>query len=588
MSHELRPAPLSTPASRRATVVAGVLVAALAGAAMVTGSDGASAAPAGAAPAPTPAACAGGGIWTTTGGADPALVEFSPAGTRLRSLALSREYYDVAFLDDGSTLLGIREDPDDYAKTSLYTIDPRTGVETGARDVTGLPYSYNANALSSTPNGPLLVGGNNSAAIFQIDPVSGQATPFRASFPVGFHSAGDFLSLADGDILAIGSDDSGVSTLFRIAPDGSVTQIGTVPETFGAAQSGATVFLPAADGTLYEIPSVPTAASNAPIPVTSIASTGLDFYGASSSGDGGLCAAATAGSSVSAPAPGGYSAGQTVTLTTTVTNSGGLPLTDVAATQNGITGDGAVGGPSPASIGSLAPGASATTTTTYTLTQSDIDRGGVSGTVVFTGTHSVDTPLASQTTWNIVTAAHPALGLTATLSPDPGAVYAAGQTVTFVFGATNQGNVTLSDVKLSTAASSGGVPFGTVSPASVASLAPGASTTFSVPHVVTPADLTDAGALSLSGTVTGSAPDHRSVTSSSVTTIARLGSPLSAAATSPSGPTTTVGAPVASRLAVTGAPVSAVVPALAGAAVVAGAALLLARRRSSRRRRQRA
>lgn len=233
--------------------------------------------------------CEPGNITVNIGSGTPRLIQYSATGSVESEVAVPRSYTDIAYSSDGLTLYGILP-----GVPTLYTIDPATGVETASIPITGMPASgYFQNALSALPDGSLLTGAARnsdpvSQQIFRIDPTTGVATPFAASFPTGFGSAGDFLTLADGDVLAIGNGPAG-NALFRIAPDATVTQVGTVPESFGAAQSGGRIYLAGSTGNLYEIASVPTAASTAPVATTTIASTGLPFFGATSQQDSGLC-----------------------------------------------------------------------------------------------------------------------------------------------------------------------------------------------------------------------------------------------------------------------------------------------------------
>ncbi len=75
-------------------------------------------------------------------------------------------------------------------------------------------------------------------------------------------------------------------------------------------------------------------------------------------------------------------AGEVITYTFTVTNTGNVTLSNVSVSDP-LPGLSAI---SPASVGSLASGASATFTATYTITQSDLDAGSVDNTATATGT----------------------------------------------------------------------------------------------------------------------------------------------------------------------------------------------------------
>src|SRR5690606_31612417 len=111
-----------------------------------------------------------------------------------------------------STLYGIGY-PND---SRLYTIDPSDGSSpanvtlkgdaatdkaTTGPDLTVAPYAWNG--LSPASNGNLLLGANTTEWIYELAPVTGITSHF-AKFPTGIVSAGDFLTLPSGQILAIG------------------------------------------------------------------------------------------------------------------------------------------------------------------------------------------------------------------------------------------------------------------------------------------------------------------------------------------------------------------------------------------------
>ncbi|MDH6128284.1 hypothetical protein [Kitasatospora sp. GP82] len=62
-----------------------------------------------------------------------------------------------------------------------------------------------------------------------------------------------------------------------------------MPTAYGADLSGGDVFTVDPNGAIYELTSVPTAASTTPVPITSVTSTGNTFYGATSVQDSGNC-----------------------------------------------------------------------------------------------------------------------------------------------------------------------------------------------------------------------------------------------------------------------------------------------------------
>ncbi|KAB1887788.1 hypothetical protein F6W70_10585 [Microbacterium maritypicum] len=450
------------------------------------------------------AVCTPGNIYANTGGAVNELNKYSTTGDLVSSVPLARSYTDIAFLGDGVTLYGIAPG----TPTVLYTINPDTGAEIASVPVTGLPATaYFANALSALPDGSLLVGaapnGETGRMIFEINPTTGVATPFQAMFPTGFGSAGDFLSLADGDILAVGSTGSGGS-LFRIAPDFSVTEVGTVPQSFGAAQSGGNIYLAGSNGDVYEIASVPVVPSTSPVPLTTIAATGLPFFGATSPQDSGLCSELTLVKSVDPADAATYEVGQELTYSFVVTNTGNTTLTNISVTEGAFTGSGQLGPITPASVPSLAPGAVTTFTATYTLTQADVDRGTTSNTATATGVPPTGPPIESPPS-TVEVPSIPAPGLSLVKSADRNSVSAAGQTLTYSFLVTNTGNRTLTDVTVEEGAFTGSGALGAITPASVATLAPGASTTFTATYTLTQADI-DRGTTSNTATATGVPP----------------------------------------------------------------------------------
>jgi hypothetical protein len=126
-------------------------------------------------------------------------------------------------------------------------------------------------------------------------------------------------------------------------------------------------------------------------------------------------------------------AGQIITYTYTLTNTGGGDLSGpFAITDNKVTNITCPGG-------TLAPGASITCTGTYQIKQSDLDAGSVTNLASATanGTASVNTA-----TTTIATSPLPKLNLS--ILPDPDASSVVGTTITYTYTLVNTGNVTLS------------------------------------------------------------------------------------------------------------------------------------------------
>lgn len=469
--------------------------------------------------------CTPGNIYVNTGGGDDVLNQYTATGELSSSVPMSQSYTDIAFSSDGLTLYGIVPG----APAVLYTIDPATGAETASLAITGLPATgYYANALSALADGSLLVGaapgaGAVSQQIFRIDPATGVATSFAASFPAGFGSAGDFLSLSDGDVLAVGSDGTGSgSVLFRIKSDFSVVQVGTVPEAYGAAQNAGRIYLAGSSGDIYEIENVPVVASTDPIATTTIASTGLPFYGATARQDAGTCSELTIVKTADPASGTAVTLGQTVTYTITLGNLTGTAAAVIDLTDDltgvlddaAITTAPAVTSGAPLSIGPVTDSGFRVTglippgeqsTITYAVTIADPASGDrqLDNYVIPTGT----TPPASCDPADLACTTHPVSDLTIVKSVDPSdpEPSEAGQQVTYSFLVTNTGDTTLTDVTVAEGEFTGSGELGAVVPASVDSLAPGASTTFTATYTLTQADV-DRGTTSNTATATGLPP----------------------------------------------------------------------------------
>lgn len=330
-------------AARRVSAI-GLVFAAVAGAVLVGGASSATASTTPGAPA-----CGPSNIWANAGTTvePPKLIEFTPDGTIVRTVPLGRFFGDIAWSVDGTRIFAV-----EFASASngatvgrLSTIDPNTGAELGQLDITGaldtLPFvpggQIALNALSTLPDGRLLLGAGTSSKIFAVDPVTGVSTLFATypSQPGGpYVSSGDFLTLPDGDILALATTpEFAATTAFRIHPDGTITRVGTLPISYGGAQTGGNVYLTGGDGHLYELSTIPTAASDAPIPVTDVVSTGLALNGATAKQDAGCVVSdSTAYSVAKSVSPAGPVApGALVTYTVTVTNTGTNAYTGTSA-----------------------------------------------------------------------------------------------------------------------------------------------------------------------------------------------------------------------------------------------------------------
>jgi large repetitive protein len=140
----------------------------------------------------------------------------------------------------------------------------------------------------------------------------------------------------------------------------------------------------------------------------------------------------------------------------------------------------------------LAPGASATCTQTYTVTQADINAGSIYNTASATG-YFGNTPYTDtdDNTVNVTTG--PSITLTKTSTPST--VTTAGQVITYTLVAQNTGNVTLTNVVVTD-------PMLPTLSCGPVSLAPGASATCTQTYTVTQADI-NAGSIYNTASATG-------------------------------------------------------------------------------------
>ncbi len=219
---------------------------------------------------------------------------------------------------------------------------------------------------------------------------------------------------------------------------------------------------------------------------------------------------------VATGADGRVDAGDTVPYSFVLTNTGSTTLRAADVSDPRL-------GPVTCAGTSIAPGASVTCTKSYVLTQADVDSGAVnnSATATMQAPDGRPQPAPSSDSTSTVLAASGALGLTKTAGPVVDANTSgrqdAGDTVTYTFLVTNNGNRTLSGVSV-TDPTTGPVscPTGT--------LAPGQSRSCTVTYTLTQADV-DAGQVVNTATARATDGDGRVVTSGTATatrTVARV------------------------------------------------------------------
>ena len=184
--------------------------------------------------------------------------------------------------------------------------------------------------------------------------------------------------------------------------------------------------------------------------------------------------------------------GEQLSYATTISNSGNVTLDglSVAASLPGAT----VGAVSwPGAVGVLAPGAHATVTVAYPITQADIDLGSVTMVVSTAGSDPVDASVVAQTA-DLVTDLVQLSEIALAVVPDGSALSAppvAGEQLSYAVTVTNSGNVSVSGVTL--ASTVVGAVLGAISwPGAVGDLGAGQSATAVATYSLTQADIDSA------------------------------------------------------------------------------------------------
>ncbi|HEU5037584.1 MAG TPA: hypothetical protein VFT70_11300 [Nocardioides sp.] len=203
----------------------------------------------------------------------------------------------------------------------------------------------------------------------------------------------------------------------------------------------------------------------------------------------------------------GPDAGDTVTYSFTVTNTGNTALSNVAVTDAKL---GAVTCPQT----SLAAGASMSCAPkSYTLTQADVTAGQVDNTATVAGKGPNGVPVTDDDSVSTTIPATPRIALdkvAGAIQDLDGNGQDAGDRITYTFKVANAGNVPLTAVKVTDP------KVGTVT-CSPTTLAPGDSVTCTAaPYVLTQGDL-DAGKVQNTATATGTPPTGSPVTASDST-----------------------------------------------------------------------
>jgi uncharacterized repeat protein (TIGR01451 family) len=216
-------------------------------------------------------------------------------------------------------------------------------------------------------------------------------------------------------------------------------------------------------------------------------------------------------------------AGQTIDYTFVATNTGSVPLTNVALDDR-LPGLSSLTYAWPAAAGTLAVGQSVTATATYALTQANVNAGKVDNTVSARGTDpagQTPTDVADET---VPVASASSIELIKTAALAAGATGLAGEQVNYTFDVTNTGNTTLTGVGITDPlAGLSTLTFGAW-PAASGVLLPGQTVTATASYALSQADV-DAGQVDNTATATGTTPAGSPVTDTDDATVPTAGQP---------------------------------------------------------------
>ena len=178
--------------------------------------------------------------------------------------------------------------------------------------------------------------------------------------------------------------------------------------------------------------------------------------------------------------------GDVVTYSYVVENTGNVGIDNVAVTDV-HSGTGTLSAITPASV-TLAPGATQTFTATYEVTQADIDAGTDLTNIATADGMPVRGNLLPVTDDETVTIEAPTPAATLEKTADVTANLQPGDIVTYSYLITNTGNVTLDNLSVSDIQSGTGT-LSAITPATVATLAPTETVTFTATYEVTQTDI---------------------------------------------------------------------------------------------------
>ncbi|WP_217181075.1 DUF11 domain-containing protein [Streptomyces sp. AC495_CC817] len=341
--------------------------------------------------------------------------------------------------------------------------------------------SDQATATATPPTGPAL---SNSTGIVTVTAAQNAALSLvKKAAPETVDSVGDVidytftvtntgtvtlrsLSIAETAFSGSGSLSAIVCPTAALAPGASADCTATYPVTQADLTAGSVTNTATATAATPANAPVTSGPSSATVAVDQVASLDL----------------------VKSATPSGkaaYTAGQLITYSFVVTNTGNVPVTDLAIDEVSFTGSGSLSAIScPAD--SLAPAAQLTCTATYTLTQADVDSESITNTARATGT-TVTGAVASGNS-SVATPQEAQSSLTLTKTPSTAFVNGAGDVITYTFAVRNAGNVSVHDVAVEETdfTGTGGTP---AVDCPAGALAPGQQLLCTAEYTVTQADM---------------------------------------------------------------------------------------------------
>ena len=209
-------------------------------------------------------------------------------------------------------------------------------------------------------------------------------------------------------------------------------------------------------------------------------------------------------------------AGNQVTYTYAVTNTGNVTLTSVGLlddvegtlTLSDIAGDG---------IGVIAVDASETASSVHTVTQGEIDAGSLTNVATANGTALAGGSVTDTDTQTVVLGQAPSIQVVKTASTNSIEAANVGDQIMYTFTVTNTGNVTLTSVSLEDDVE-GIVTLGDIAGDGIAVLAPGNSEAGTSVHTITQGEL-DTGSLTNVATAVGTPPTGAAVSDTDTQTV---------------------------------------------------------------------